>query len=694
MRFNKLIVILMIIPVMIVAKPLSKSEITNLGVQAYRQKAQLIHPQSVNAELKSLDLLKNDGIVDMAVLHFGDGFLILSADDAVRPVLAYSFDGDMDLDNTAPAIWVFLEQYRYEIATVRRLQLPATPDIQEEWEQLLYPMQGTRTTTIVAPLVKSTWNQDKYYNYLCPEDDNAPNGYDNHVPNGCVSIAMSQIIYYYRYPETGSGSHTNHSSYGDFYVDFSQQHYNYDAMRDKLDYYNNEVAKLIFHCGTAVNMMYGADGSGAYSDDVPGAMATYFKYDPNAKRISKYHYSDSSWHQQLITCLDASHPVYYAGYSEEGGHAFICDGYNSDEYFHFNFGWGGSGNGFYATQSNDSVQDAVGGYDHGQSAIINLYPLEDNYPTYCQERVIDAINGTLEDGSGPLNYLNKSSCTYVIANPNQTSVNITIQSLDTQEEHDLLKFWNRNPCHDSLLMTLSGRITQSVTYSFNTDSLYITFETDESVTGKGWRLLFDAQRDVDGCISSLSTEFSGTFGDNSGDNNYEDNADCRLVLRINSAQSITFTFEEFNISPEDHLDFYNLATSPNTLLGRFSGNDLPAPVTYPTKQILVKFISDNYLNGKGFQISWNAAGSGIESQDMGTTLYPNPASNIIHITFKEPVGSCETILYDMVGNIVYIQDFQNSDNIEIPVNQLSNGIYLLSLKHDGQTFHRKILVNH
>lgn len=694
MKSNKLIVFLMVFPIILSAKPLTKNEIQSLGIRAYHQKAQLIHPQSVNAELKSLDLLNNNGSVDMAVLHFENGYLIMAADDDVRPVLAYSFDGDMDMDNLAPGIWVFLEQYRFEIATVRRMQISASPSIQEEWEELRHPMRGTRAETIVAPLIRSSWNQNKYYNYLCPEDEDAPGGYDGHVPNGCVAVAMSQIMYYYRYPESGSGSHTNYTEYGNFHVNFSQQHYNYDAMRDKLDFYNNEVAKLIFHCGTAVNMNYEADGSGAYSGDVPGAMATYFKYDPDAMHISKHYYSDYEWHQQLINCLNESHPIYYAGYSQEGGHAFICDGYNSDEYFHFNFGWGGSDNGYYVTQSNDSVQNAVGGYDYGQSAIINLYPLQINYPYYCQDHIITAVNGILEDGSGPLDYQNNTYCTYIITNSDQVSVDITVNYLATQEDHDLLKFWNGHPSQNNLLMTLSGSITQSATYSFNTDSLYITFETDASITDAGWRLAFNANRDVNSCITGFKTEHFGTFNDNSDDKNYRDNSNCTWIFRIQSAEFVTFTFEELDISPEDHLDFYNMKSYPHTLLGSFSGNNLPAPITCYTNQILVRFISDNYLNDQGFRVSWLASGTGIETQDMNTTLYPNPASDKVRVTFKENVNHCKVFLYDMVGNIVYAQDFQGSNEIEIPVNQLSNGIYMLSMQHDGQTFHRKILVNH
>jgi hypothetical protein len=694
MKIHKLLILLVLFPTLLSARPLSKNEIIDLGTRAYHQKAQNICPQAANAPLKSYELLKNNGNVDMAVLHFGQGFLILSADDAIRPILAYSFEGDIDMDQTTPAIWVFLSQYRFEISVAQRLQLSASPDIQAEWDALRNPTRASSTEIVVAPLIHSTWNQDKYYNYLCPRDHNASSGYDGHVPNGCVAVAMSQIMFYYRYPATGSGSHTNFTEYGNFYVNFGQQHYNYNAMCDKLHNYNNEVAKLIFHSGTAVDMMYGTTGSGAYSNKVPTAMATYFNYSPDAVLLYKQDYSDSVWLQMLIADLEDSHPLYYAGKSEEGGHAFICDGYNSDEYFHFNFGWNGSGNAYYSITNNDSVQNAVGGFNSDQAAIFNLYPLETNYPSYCQGGLITAANGTLEDGSGPYDYQNNTFCTYILTNPSQSSVQITIQSLATQEEHDFLRFWDGQPAEDNLLLSLSGAMPAEVSHNFYTDSLYITFETDDSITDSGWRISFMSERTGDGCGTSVALNNSGIITDNSGENNYTDNSECSWIIRPTGVEYITFNFEEFDLSPEDHLGFYDLTNNSNELLGEFSGNNPPAHITYNIDKIAVRFFSDNDLNAQGFYITWFATNTGIANADLNTTLYPNPATDVLHISFNEPVEDCVTTLYDMVGNLVFTQSFQQELDIEIPVHQLPNGIYVLSLKDGERILHKKIIINH
>lgn len=695
MKIQRFVLFLILIPAMMSAKTLTKNEMTTLGTRAFQQKAQHICPEAASYSLKNCEFLRDDGKIYLAVLHFDRGFLLLSAEDAVMPVLAYGFEDDIDIDNPAPGVEFLLSQYRDEIAAARRMNLSQTERVANAWRELRQPSRATTAETVVAPLITARWNQNKYYNYYSPQDENAPGGYDGKVPNGCVAVAMGQILYYYHYPESGVGSHTNYTyDYGSFYVNFAQQHYNYDAMVDQLHFYNNEVAKLIFHCATAVDMGYGPDGSGAYSHDVPNALSTYFRYNNDSHFLNKNNYSDSAWHVMLKADLDLSRPIYYSGYSESGGHAFICDGYNSDDYFHFNFGWGGSGNGYYVTQNNDSVNNAVNGYSHGQSAIFNLHPLYNNYPRYCEDKTPIATNGTLEDGSGNLDYQNNTYCTYVITGPMQYAVDITLNRLASQENHDFLRFWNGHPSQDSLLAEFSGSVS-NFSHQFNTDSLYITFETDDSVTAQGWHLNYHSLRGGIGCSVYNTHEPTGVIYDNSGDdNNYRDNMSCRWMIRLSNVPFITFTFEELDISPEDHLNFYNMTTSPYELLGSFTGNDNPGTVTYYAGKIQVAFNSDNYLNAGGFKVLWSAAGVGIEDFETAVAVHPNPASDILHIALGEPLEHSAVTLYNIVGQTVFAQGYDNTDRIDIPVSQFPNGIYLMSMESDGRTLHQKIVIRH
>lgn len=695
MKFAKILILLLLFPSLITSKTLTKDRITTLGVRAFHQKAQAICPEACSYSLKNCQYLKSEGIIDLAVLHFDSGFLIFSAEDAVFPVLAYSFTDDIDLDNLAPGASMLLSQYRQEIAIARRAGAVPSERVRNAWDELLHPSKNVVTEAIVAPLLHSKWNQSRYYNDLCPQDENALNGYDGKVPNGCVAVAMSQIMYYYRYPESGTGSHTNYTDYGYFYVNFAQQHYNYDAMCDDLSFYNNEVAKLIFHCGTAVNMMYGSNGSGAYSHEVPEAMSTYFRYNTDSYYTSKQYYSDSSWCSMLKTDLEARRPIYYSGYSEEGGHAFVCDGYNSDNYFHFNFGWGGSGNGYFVTQSTDIDTNVVGGYGFGQSAIFNLHPLDNAYPTYCNDRLLTASNGSLEDGSGNKDYQNNSYCTYIIADNQQYSAAVTLKHFSTQEGHDFLRFWNGHPSQDSLLLELSGEITNNLSHTFNTDSLYITFETDDSVTAEGWYLTFESLRDGIGCGTHLiHNETSGVISDRSEDDNYRNNQSCSWMFRFTNQSTVIFAFEELDISPEDHLDFYDISTMPHSLIARYTGNTLPVPLVYNSSRIKVGFVSDNYLNAGGFKINWAVEGTGIDDLNIPATLYPNPASEIVYLTFPHLLDQCEVTIRNIVGETIFFHAYDNVSNLGIPVDDLPNGMYLFSVNSEKATWHKKFIVKH
>lgn len=693
MRFKHILLFLILVPMALSGKSLTKSELVKLGTRAFQQKASGIYPQALSYSLRNCEYLRDGGDIYAAVLHFDHGFLILSAEDAVMPVLAYDFEHDIDIANLAPGVEFLLSQYRKEIAAARESNDAPTRYVADAWRELRQSPKAVTAEVVVSPLLTSSWNQTKYYNYFSPRDENSPGGYDGKVPNGCVAVAMAQIAYYYRYPETGSGSHTNYTDYGDFYVNFSNQRYNYDAMDDQLHFYNTEVAKLIFHCATSVDMMYGPDGSGAYSHDVPDAMNTYFKYNSDSHYRSKHDFSNSTWKQMLKNDLDALQPVYYSGYSESGGHAFVCDGYNSDNYFHFNFGWGGSGNGYYTTQATETDSNVVHGFGHGQNAIFNLHPQYNNYPDYCEDKTLTATNGSLEDGSGNLDYQNGNTCTYLIALPMQYAVEIKLSYLATQENHDFLRFWNGHPSQDSLLAEFSGSIT-NLTQQFTTDSLYITFETDDSVTARGWHLSYQSLRDGVGCGTNQSHEHSGEISDNSGDYNYRDNMNCRWMLRINDVSSITFTFEEMDISPEDHLDFYNMATYPYTLLGSFSGSTNPGVITYNHNRIQVSFVSDNYMNANGFKVLWSSSGTGIGELGTDVSVYPNPASDVLHVTFTEPLDRIHVVLYDMVGKAVFVQVYDYADLIEIPVSKLTDGLYMLSMESSGRHTYQKIVVKH
>lgn len=682
-------------PMLVQASPISKVKMMEYAKEAYRQKVLIGCGVSQASDPKDYYFIGPEHAPLMLVVNYPQGFVMLAADDAVNPILAYSSTSNLYLEKVAPATLLFVEQYKKEISYVKENDIKTSEDVKEQWESLRNKVIRTSKSVVVSPLLTARWNQTKYYNQYSPTDYESPAGYDNKTPNGCVAVAMSQIMYYYRYPLQGAGSHTNHCDYGSFTVNFSQQHYCYEAMSDEIEFYNNEVAKLIFHAATSVDMMYGSDGSGAYSGNVPHAMSTYFGYSDDAVFKNKSEYSGSAWRNMLKTELDAGRPVYYSGYTDEGGgHAFVCDGYDSDNRFNFNFGWGGVGNGFYSTSSSSS--NPVNGYSNWQGAVFDLYPASPDYPYYCNEQIVTAVSGTIEDGSNSLPYQNNANCTYVIAPSNMESISVHIQSFDTEDGHDSLSFWNGNPQNGDLLLTLTGGMPSQTTYTFEVDTLYVTFMTDEQGVAAGWRLDFEANTQIMPCYSGSYTAPSGLLSDGSEDEPYRHNAYCLWRIRVSQATYIGLSFSELDLSPEDGLYVYDLSTSPAELLDVYTGNTLPADKRYYTNGLSLRFISDNDLNGQGFSLAWfSDLSDGItENLNEDITVYPNPSSSVINVKLNEQFQNPVIRVIDVTGREVYHIASCNTDVVTLDVKSLSAGVYTLICTENGRSVKKKLIVNH
>lgn len=281
-----------------------------------------------------------------------NGFVIVSASRKSYPVLAYSFSNSFYEDGIPPEVNEWLNMYDEQLKKIKSLKSPPPLKNSDAWNK--YSNENFEIENIklkeadlldVPPLLSTTWNQGRYYNALCPECSTGGSG--GHVWAGCVATAMAQLMKYYDYPSSGHGEHSyTHSVYGVQSADFQNTTYNWTNMPNSLSGHNSDVATLLYHCGVAVNMNYSPSGSGAFSSNARSSMVNYFKYSPNTILTSKYNYTEENWKKLLRAEIDAGRPMYYAGYGS-GGHAFNCDGYQGTDYFHFNWGWGGSYNGYF-----------------------------------------------------------------------------------------------------------------------------------------------------------------------------------------------------------------------------------------------------------------------------------------------------------------------------------------------------------
>jgi len=223
------------------------------------------------------------------VFNSDNGFIIISGDDAVYPILGYSTEGKFDANNQPSNVKKWLENYKKQINYVITNKIKATNEITLEWQNIINNKNITKNTSSVNPLVTVTWGQSPYVNDLCPYDINAGAGNGYHAVTGCPATAMAQIMKYWNYPTTGTGFHSyNHDTYGNLSANFGSTTYDWASMPNSVNSANNAVATLMYHCGVAVEMNYGPTSSGSYviiaASPTPEqaseyAYKTYFGYD-------------------------------------------------------------------------------------------------------------------------------------------------------------------------------------------------------------------------------------------------------------------------------------------------------------------------------------------------------------------------------------------------------------------------------
>ena len=312
--------------------------------------------------------------------NVGDsGFVIVSADDRFRPIVGYSDEGTFATENMSPELAFYLEKI-IEARTSRNAVI--FDDTEQEWQSVattgrLLSRNGGRGVDYICT---TKWNQDSPYNLYAPEAGSGPGG---RCYAGCVATAMSQVMKRWDHPTMGSGSHSYYcSGYGMQSANFGEATYDWANMPDRLAGASQKeieaVALLMYHCGVAVDMQFSPSGSGANSWDVPDAIERYFSYSSHASLKMRDQYSLISWQNMLKESHDIGWPVYYSGFSNSGGHAFVCDGYDDSDLFHFNWGWGGSSDGWFVIDEIDYASWAQAVFNYVPSDVYDYMPLEPN----------------------------------------------------------------------------------------------------------------------------------------------------------------------------------------------------------------------------------------------------------------------------------------------------------------------------
>lgn len=302
----------------------------------------------------------------------GEGFVVIAGDDRAPAVLGYADEGQFSFDDMPESMvaWLdmnaaYMERISQGGASVTKTYAPGTP--------------------VVKPLLGDiVWGQDDPYNQKCPTY--TENGETKHYYVGCVATAATQIMYYHKWPNQGTGSKSYTMNGQTLSADFGSTTYEWNKMVD--DYRNttttqeqdDAVATIASHFGIAVEMSYEKDGSGASSVYVPIALRDYFGYTDKVVVVRRDYVSSEEWMNIIKRELDLRRPVYYGGTSENGlsGHAFVCDGYDDAGYVHINWGWYGKANGYFLVNHLDpdylGEGGGTGGFNRSQEVVIGIQP--------------------------------------------------------------------------------------------------------------------------------------------------------------------------------------------------------------------------------------------------------------------------------------------------------------------------------
>jgi hypothetical protein len=621
-----------------------------------------------------------------------NGYVILSADELAYPVMAYSYNSQFFNDEKLfpPAFVFWMEQRTLEIEEIRQLSIPADLETTQLWSDLKAGtfQSSQEKTRSVEPLLNSAWNQDCRYNEQCPVDAAGPCG---RVYAGCVATAMGQIMYYWRFPQTGNGTNSyNASPYGTQYVNFGATTYKWDEMKGSINTSHPELAKFLYHAGVSVNMGYSPTGSGANSESVPAAMKNKFRYQ-SANYRSKTFYTTTNWNNMLIDNLDNKYPIYYSGSGSQGGHAFNIDGYQGTDHFHFDWGWSGYYNGYYYLSN---LNPGTNTFNNWQAAVMDIYPPSATYPQYCSgQKTLTAMSGSFDDGSGPVaNYQANTNCSWLISPSVPVDwIRLNFVYLDTETSNDIVTVYDGETTAAPVLGTYSGSTLPTMLQSTGQHML-VTFTSNSSVQNNGFLVEYSTNPSKF-CSGTVSlTDPSGTIEDGSGDYQYANSSNCRWFIEPLNAVKIHITFYEFNTEPtNDRVRITNLDNG--TLVSEFSGNQIPAPFEVNASRVQIQFITNTSVQGEGWALTYSIT-TDIEETNMNSfSVFPNPATDIINIEFSGFEDGGSVSIFDMSGRKIIHQILEaESKTHSINTTFLSSGLYIIELQGVGEMKRTKISI--
>ena len=546
----------------------------------------------------------------------------------------------------------------------------------------------------MEPLILSKWDQGEYYNYYCPRDADGDNG---RVVTGCVATAMGQLIYYFRFPETGIGSYSyTDANYGVQSADYGNTTYNYNAMCDEPTCINTEISKLIYHCGVGVDMVYGPNGSGMYNHSAARVLRTYFKFSPEAEYLFRDS-TDLNWDSVIVSHLNRRIPMYYAGWSVPNinGHGFICDGYkmvDSAYFFHFNFGWSGYMDNYYYTNSL-----FVGGsnFNLAQELIINAYPDTTQYTYPTPQPLTDTLTLTAREATFTDGSLTNANCpagmdfTWKIQPEtfNMTSLSLKIDYSIAAGD----TLYIANDADMSLSPTVVTADTGTLTLDNQpTPSISVRLVT-HTTASEGFRAHYTAHYNTFCSGTTMHTSATGNITDGSGDLDYDNFTNCKFRIIVNAQYSaLGFHINSLDLEEgHDFLHFYDNTVSTANYRMSLTGHISDSDFVMDTRRLILVFETDENGRDAGFDIDYTAGYVGIDDFGKGElSVFPNPATDYVTVVNDVPVHRVEIL--NAEGRLVY-DESPDSERFDIATSGWPAGIYFLTARAGDRILTRKIV---
>lgn len=590
------------------------------------------------------------------------GWVIVAADDAAYPILGYATTGTLDPARLPVQLEEWLTSYQQQIDWLRDNDGQPYTETVDLWAELdRGSMPPAPKSGSVEPLLTTRWDQTAPYNEQCPPA----------TVTGCAATAQAQMMKYWNHPAIGTGSHRYlHPRYGELIADFGHTPYAWSLMPDEPTEASPAaeraaVAQLMYHVGVSLEMVYGTAADGGSSAiglvGMPGyasidnSLQDYFGYSREMYPIFRDNgYTDELWRAALIDELDQRHPVIYAGAAEQGGHGFVCDGYDEREYLHFNFGWSGIGDGYYRV---DSISPGVGGaggnvtytFNLQNSALIGAVPVyrmmvSDTVFSFGRDGGVDSVLfapnaavNSMWEVSSTAEWLSVESFqpgnglwVHIVTSPNTSGAG-RVAWLHFVQGTDTLKV----------------KVAQT---AYSEEEMCPVKVVMESTHGSGWQGgAYLSLESLDGFVFGTATLESGSEG----------------VVSI-------------PVAPHDVRAVWHRGGGTDRYINYLVRNQY--------NETLVE-VNYAYQNGGTHFIEWPCSHVGIEtpstSRDTKIEVYPNPAGDQLHVRAD---GLTLVELHDVSGRRVL-----STDRADIDLRTLPAGPYFVRLTTEGTTTVKRIV---